>query len=176
MPRAKVIITDFVPEPLDEERRILGDLADVAALDAISEDDLMGRIEDADAIMIYHQFNLTASVIERLTRCRLIVRCGVGFDNVDHAFARSRGITVANIPDYGTEDVADTAIGDDAFACARRALFEFSPAPWRGSLAFHASRAPAPHSGPRFRRDRAGPHWDCRRAPRQGAGDGRRFL
>jgi D-3-phosphoglycerate dehydrogenase/C-terminal binding protein len=31
-------------------------------------------------------------------------------DNVDHAFARTRGIPVANIPDYGTEDVADTAI------------------------------------------------------------------
>jgi len=111
MPRAMVIITDFVSEPLDDERRILGDLADVTALDALSEEELVGRIEVADAIMIYHQFNLTARVIARLTRCRLIVRCGVGFDNVDHAFARSRGITVANIPDYGTEDVADTAIG-----------------------------------------------------------------
>jgi len=111
MPRAKVIITDFVPEPLDDERRILGDLADVTALEALSEDELTGRVEDADAIMIYHQFNLTARTIGRLTRCKLIVRCGVGFDNVDHAYARSRGITVANIPDYGTEDVADSAIG-----------------------------------------------------------------
>ena len=108
--RAKVIVTDFVPEPLDEERRVLGDLADVAALDATHEDELVGRIEDADAIMIYHQFNLGARVIGRLTRCRLIVRCGVGFDNVDHGFARTRGIAVANIPDYGTEDVADSAI------------------------------------------------------------------
>jgi D-3-phosphoglycerate dehydrogenase/C-terminal binding protein len=108
--RAKVVVTDFVPEPLDEERRVLGDLADVMALDATSEDELIGRIEDADAIMIYHQFNLTARVIRRMTRCRLIVRCGVGFDNVDHAFARSRGIAVANIPDYGTEDVADTTM------------------------------------------------------------------
>src|SRR5205085_62845 len=44
-------------------------------------------------------------------RCKLIVRCGVGFDNVDHALARERGIVVANVPDYGTEEVADTAIG-----------------------------------------------------------------
>lgn len=110
MPAAKVIITDFVTEPLDEERRILGDLAEVTALDALCEDELIGRIEDADAIMMYHQFNVTQRVLERLTKCRLIIRCGVGVDNVDHVFAATQGIPVANIPDYGTEDVADTAL------------------------------------------------------------------
>ena len=110
MPRAKVIVTDFVPEPLDEERRVLGDLAEVSGLDAQNENELIGHVEDAEALMIYHQFNLTRLVIGRLERCKIIVRCGVGFDNVDHAFARTRGITVANIPDYGTEDVADSAI------------------------------------------------------------------
>jgi D-3-phosphoglycerate dehydrogenase/C-terminal binding protein len=39
------------------------------------------------------------------------VRCGVGIDNVDYTAARKRGIPVANVPDYGTEDVADSAIG-----------------------------------------------------------------
>ena len=47
-PRARVVITDFITEPLDPERRILGDLADVVALDAMHEDELVGRIEDAD--------------------------------------------------------------------------------------------------------------------------------
>jgi D-3-phosphoglycerate dehydrogenase/C-terminal binding protein len=41
----------------------------------------------------------------------LIVRCGVGVDNVDWAAARANGIPVANVTDYGTEDVADSAIG-----------------------------------------------------------------
>ena len=36
---------------------------------------------------------------------------GVGFDNVDFRFARERGIPVGNVPDYGTEEVADSAIG-----------------------------------------------------------------
>ena len=110
MSRAKVIITDFVSEPLDLEREVLGDLADVVALDALSEEELIGRIEEVDAVMVYHQFNISARVIGGLTRCKLIVRCGAGVDNVDHAFARTLGIPVANIPDYGTEDVADTAI------------------------------------------------------------------
>jgi phosphoglycerate dehydrogenase-like enzyme len=109
--RAKVVITDFITEPLDFERRWLGELADVEALHAFSEDDLVGRIEQADAIMLYHFLSLTERTIRRLEKCKLIVRCGVGFDNVDRVTARERGITVANVPDYGTEDVADSAIG-----------------------------------------------------------------
>lgn len=108
---AKVVITDFICDSLDHERRVLGDLAEVVALNAFSEDSLAGRIEDADAVMLYHFIGLGAQTIRRLEHCRLIVRCGVGYDNVDCAAARSRGITVANVPDYGTEDVADSAIG-----------------------------------------------------------------
>jgi D-3-phosphoglycerate dehydrogenase/C-terminal binding protein len=104
--RAKVVITDFATEPLDCERRILGDLVDVVALDACNESELAGRIEDADAVMMYHCLSISDRTINALEHCRLIVRCGVGFDNVDREAARRRGIPVANVPDYGTEDVA----------------------------------------------------------------------
>src|SRR4051812_39511446 len=107
----RVVITDFVADALEPERRILAGVASVEALDAGSEDDLRGRIEDADAIMMYHTFAVTERTIARLRNCRLIVRCGVGIDNVAHAYAATRGIPVANVPDYGTEDVADSAIG-----------------------------------------------------------------
>ncbi len=109
--RAKVIITDFATEPLDCERRILGDLADIISLNAVHESELAGRIEDADAVMMYHCLTVGPVTINSLEHCRLIVRCGVGFDNVDHVTARRLGIPVANVPDYGTEDVADTALG-----------------------------------------------------------------
>jgi len=106
----RVVITDFIDDDLAPERAGLDGLATVEALDGYGEDDLAGRIETADAIMMYHNLSLTRRTIERLDRCRLIVRCGAGIDNVDHAFARTRGITVANVPDYGTEEVADSAI------------------------------------------------------------------
>jgi D-3-phosphoglycerate dehydrogenase/C-terminal binding protein len=109
--RFKVVITDFIAEPLDCERRLLGDLAEVVALDARHERELAGQIEEADAIMMYHFLSVGAKTIESLRHCRLIVRCGVGFDNVDRVAARNRGIPVANVPDYGTEDVADSALG-----------------------------------------------------------------
>ena len=102
----RVVITDFIDDDLAPERAGLDGLATVEALDGYCEDDLAGRIETADAIMMYHNLSLTRRTIERLDRCRLIVRCGAGIDNVDHAFARTRGITVANVPDYGTEEVA----------------------------------------------------------------------
>lgn len=110
-PRAKVVVTDFIAGTLETERRILGDIADVIALDAMTEEDLVGHVEDADAIMVYHMLGVSEKTIARLTRCKLIVRCGVGFDNVDRVFARRQGIDVANVPDYGTEEVADSAIG-----------------------------------------------------------------
>ena len=111
MPLPRAIIADFQHGSLEVEQEILQDLATVEALDVHHESEMWGRIEDADCIMVYHTLKVTKATIERLTNCRLIVRCGVGYDNVDHAFARTRGIPVANVPDYGTEEVADSAIG-----------------------------------------------------------------
>src|SRR5262249_37192360 len=81
-----------------------------AMLNANAEADLRGKIEDADAVMMYHNIVISKDTIARLTQCKIIVRCGVGYDNIDHQFARTRGIPVANVPDYGTEEVADSAI------------------------------------------------------------------
>ncbi|MFN6401993.1 MAG: C-terminal binding protein [Planctomycetota bacterium] len=108
--RWKVLITDLIVEPLDFERDVLKDIADVHALDAMQESELVGRIEDADAIMVYHYFRLTRASIERLSQCKIIVRPGVGYDGIDIAAARQKGIPVCNVPDYGTEEVADSAL------------------------------------------------------------------
>ncbi|MBX8785575.1 C-terminal binding protein, partial [Ochrobactrum sp. GRS2] len=45
-----------------------------------------------------------------LDNCKLIVRVGVGFDNVDVDACRKAGIAVSNVPNYGTTEVADHAI------------------------------------------------------------------
>jgi C-terminal binding protein len=107
----KIIITDFIADSLPTETEIFGNTADVIALNASSEKELAGKIEDADAIIMYHTLSVTKETIDRLKHCKLIVRAGVGVDNVDHRYARTLGIPVGNIPDYGSEDVADTAIG-----------------------------------------------------------------
>jgi C-terminal binding protein len=130
----QVVVTDFLCEPLDLERQVLGGAAEVVGLDAESEEELHGRIEDAAAIMVYHVIAIRRKTIERLRKCRLIVRCGVGYDNIDALAARERGIAVANVPDYGSEEVADSAIG--MLLSLMRGIHFFNqrhvrgPAPW----------------------------------------------
>jgi C-terminal binding protein len=61
-------------------------------------------------LRVYHDIKLTEGGLSGLPRCRAVIRCGVGFDNVDLAAAGQRGIVVCNVPDYGTEEVADHAL------------------------------------------------------------------
>jgi lactate dehydrogenase-like 2-hydroxyacid dehydrogenase len=63
-----------------------------------------------DAIVCYHDLMLDETLVRHLERCRLIVRAGVGFDQIDIAACAMHGIPVCNTPDYGTTDVADHAI------------------------------------------------------------------
>ena len=107
-----VCITDFLTtdDPLTAEREILGDLAEFRVLAAESDEQLRGRVEDATCLVIYHFVSISAETIRGLKQCRMIVRGGVGVDNVDIQAARQAGIDVCNIPDYGTEEVADSAI------------------------------------------------------------------
>lgn len=107
----KVVITDVIADELAPEREVLGSLARLEALNARTEDELEGRIEDADALIVCNLVMLTRRSLEKLNCCRVIVRAGVGYDNIDLAAARQRGIAVVNVPDYGVEEVADSAIG-----------------------------------------------------------------
>jgi lactate dehydrogenase-like 2-hydroxyacid dehydrogenase len=92
------------------EKHIIGHAAKVTRHLCDTDADLNDEIATADAIIIWHNMPLTAQGIAKLNNCRAIIRNGVGFDSVDVAAARERGIAVCNVPDYGTEEVADHAI------------------------------------------------------------------
>ncbi|HUH14706.1 MAG TPA: phosphoglycerate dehydrogenase [Gaiellaceae bacterium] len=64
-----------------------------------------------DAIVIRSATKLTAEVIERAERLKVIGRAGVGIDNVDVAAATRRGIVVANAPDSTVVSAAEHTIG-----------------------------------------------------------------
>jgi D-3-phosphoglycerate dehydrogenase/C-terminal binding protein len=105
-----IVIPDRLSPPADIEQEVFGARAVVTVLEAKREADLRGRIEHADAILAWHDLRWTADILESMHRCKVLVRIGVGFDNVDLETARRRGIVVCNVPDYGTHDVADHAM------------------------------------------------------------------
>lgn len=71
---------------------------------------LPAEVRAADALILWHNVACTAEVIASLTNCRVLIRNGVGYDSVDTQAATRRGIPVCNVPDYGTEEVADHTI------------------------------------------------------------------
>ena len=94
----------------DIETEALRGCADVRLLVIDRESDFFPYADQADGIILWHHLQFTAEVIARLSRTRIIARTGVGYDNVDIAAAAAHGIAVANVPDYGTEEVADHAV------------------------------------------------------------------
>ncbi len=76
------------------------------AVDAPNAD---ARLNAADVVLV-RESPLPAERIGRLDRCRAIVRYGVGVDNIDLEAAAARGIYVANVPDYGSHEVAEHAL------------------------------------------------------------------
>lgn len=109
-PRYRAVITDCDYPDVEQQRAVV----EAAGAELIwenlrTEDALIAGLADADVLLTQYA-PLTARVIERLERCRGIVRYGVGYDTVDLVAATRRSIYVCNVPDYGTDEVSDHAI------------------------------------------------------------------
>jgi D-3-phosphoglycerate dehydrogenase len=73
--------------------------------DCTTDEEILALTQDADIVMTVYQ-KLSANVISKLKNCKVIIRYGIGFDNVDLDAATEKGIQVCNIPDYCMEEVA----------------------------------------------------------------------
>ncbi len=94
----------------------------VTAVETVAPEDadFLDVIAQADAILV-REARIDRAVIERLARCRVIVRYGIGLDNVDLEAARERHIYVANTPGYGLDEVSTHALAL-LLAVARRVV------------------------------------------------------
>ena len=100
----------FTDHAATVETPFLADIADVKTVWLEFNAPFPDEVLAAHAIILWHGPLVDAGVIARLKNCRVIVRNGVGFDSVDTAAAAKAGVPVCNVPDYGTEEVADHAI------------------------------------------------------------------
>lgn len=106
----KVLITDAEYPDLSLERQIL----EAAGFEvAVAHCRTPGQVIEAgqDAVGLLVQYApVTAEVLEALPKLRVISRYGVGVDTLDLEAARARGVWVANVPDYGAQEVATHAL------------------------------------------------------------------
>ena len=105
--KASVVLTDYVWESLDVEREILGGLADLVPLQVTDPAAFFPDAADCDALLNTYGGPITADVMARMPRCRIIARYGIGVDTIDLDAATEAGIIVTNNPTYCIEEVAE---------------------------------------------------------------------
>jgi len=102
----------YVPafQDLEIEQRTLGGLdAELVPVHDLYSPESSKILSQAD-VLIITLHKISAELLDRMPKCKLISRLGVGIDNIDVAAATARGVWVANVPDYGVDEVATHAI------------------------------------------------------------------
>jgi len=110
-----VAVVDWKKSPRGDEkclveRQAISGSARIKYFKCSSDEDWKGELLKADYILLWHNTNMPTEVINKLENCKAIVRIGTGYDSVDHLTATTRDIPVCNVPDYGTDEVADHSI------------------------------------------------------------------
>jgi len=93
---SKIAITDYF-EFAEEEKEILGDLVGTEIND------------DTEILLVWHE-QINEQFIKNIPKLKGVQRYGVGYDTLDLNFLKSRNIICCNNPDYGIDEVSDTAV------------------------------------------------------------------
>ncbi|MFM7316999.1 MAG: C-terminal binding protein [bacterium] len=105
-----ILVADFLDE-VRVELPVLGDHARITLAQAWNESELESYLPETHVIILFHDIaHLGETTFARADRLKAVVRAGVGYNNVNIEAAGKRGILTCNVPDYGSEEVADHAI------------------------------------------------------------------
>src|SRR3989442_12577855 len=105
--KAKVVLTDYVWDSLDVEKKTLGELADLVALKTKKPEEFLSEARDCDALLNTYAGPITADVMAHMPRCKIIARYGIGVDTIDLDAATQAGILLTNNPTYCIEEDPD---------------------------------------------------------------------
>ena len=117
---AKILISDPVSTECIDLLEKAGHDLDLKT-DKKTPEELADMIQGYDAIVIRSATKVRKVAIDAADKLKLIVRGGVGIDNIDHEYARSKGITVSNTPTASSQSVAELALAH------MLALYRFLP-------------------------------------------------
>ena len=93
---AQIYITDYIDNP-DLEQEVLGSRVSIE------------NNTDTEVLLVWHE-HINKQYLDQFPKIKGVVRYGVGFDNIDLEEIKSRGLVFCNTPDYGTDEVSDTAL------------------------------------------------------------------
>jgi len=125
MDKLNILIPDVVKPPAKIEEEVFGPDADIFVGQAKKAGEIPDSVwKNCNAILAWEKLQYDKQLLAKLDKCKVIVRVGVGFDNIDLAEAKRKGIIVCNVPDYGTEEVADQTMV--LLLSLIRGLFEFT--------------------------------------------------
>jgi D-3-phosphoglycerate dehydrogenase len=105
-----VIVADCDHKTIEIEKGVLADVCkNIPLLACRTEDEVIAQCAAAEGLIIMYA-PITRRVMPHLKNCKIIARYGVGVDSIDLKAAAEHGIIVSNVPDYGTNEVADHAL------------------------------------------------------------------
>src|SRR5439155_22518259 len=104
----KAVRLNAVTYPVaDQERAELARAgAELIEIEGQGPHEILAAVEDCDALLVVSS-RVPKSLIERLSRCRVIARLGAGTDKIDVAEATRHGIVVTNVPDFCLHEQAE---------------------------------------------------------------------
>jgi D-3-phosphoglycerate dehydrogenase len=112
MRQTKIVVTDYIEPDLDWERHQLATLPvtiEAHQLKFAPVQEVIAKISDADVVIV-NMTRMTREILQNLRSCKLLIRHGVGYDNIDVEAATEMGIQVCYVPDYCREEVAEQAM------------------------------------------------------------------
>jgi glyoxylate reductase len=102
-----VLVTRRLPSSVLAKLRSAADVDLYVGDSAIASEELRARIADKDALVCLLTDTIDRGVIDAAPALKVIANVAAGYNNIDVAYAESRGIVVTNTPDVLTESVAD---------------------------------------------------------------------
>jgi glyoxylate reductase len=105
--KASVLVTRKLPSSVISKLSAVADVDLYTGDAAIPADELRARVADKDALVCLLTDAVDRTAIDAAPKLKVIANVAVGYNNIDVAYAKSRGIVVTNTPDVLTESVAD---------------------------------------------------------------------
>ena len=105
----KILICDNLNQQVYKELETIGDCVDISKSNS-RDKDLANHIKDCEIVVIRSATKLTKEVLDKAEQLKIIARCGVGIDNVDLDFAKSKNIFVTNSPSANLISVVELTV------------------------------------------------------------------